>query len=395
MMRRVNTDIVLEVMRASGAMTGTDLIEATGLTRATVHGVCEDLVALGWVRRLENQRDHGGYVKGRPALRYELNDLAGYVLGVDMGALKVTVLLADLRGNKRARVTLPFGGGHPSGPDRVAIVIAAVRAVLAEEGIDPLRVLAAAVGAAGAVDEAGAIGTLPDFRELDDVDVRGPFLHEFGWRVLVENDANLAALAERWHGVARGVDRLIVLLAGERFGAGLVEAGKLIRGSTGAAGEMAFLRHVEGVGSTDGIARLARTWGSESLDESRDIAARSKGSPAGVTSEVVFDSAQDGDAAAIEVLNRISERVSRIVAVLATLLNPDLVVIGGAIAKPSEALLDRIRSRLPDLTPTPPRVSVSTLGEEIVALGAVRHALDHVEARSLDMRLESGGRAGA
>lgn len=375
MMRRVNLGIVLDVMRASGPTTGTELIEATGLTRSTVHGVCEELVAMGWVRRLENQRDHGGYVKGRPALRYELNDLAGYVLGIDMGALKVTALLADLRGNKRARVTMPFGDdGHVSPADRIRVVCDAVQAVLDDERVEPQRVLAVAIGAAGAVDEEGRIGTIPDFRELDDVDLRVPLLDRFGWSVLVENDANLAALGERWRGVAVGVDRLTVLLAGERFGAGLIEEGRVVRGATGAAGEMAFLRHVEGVGSTEGIGSLARSWGAEHMGRS-------------VSSEDLFEAARAGDPDAMAVLDRIAQRVARIIAVMSTLLNPELVVIGGAIAAPSTALLPAINALLPALTPTPPRIATSVLGEEIVAIGAVRFALDHVEAGALDMSL--------
>lgn len=375
MMRRVNLGLVLDVMRTTGPTTGTELIEATGLTRSTVHGVCEELVAMGWVTRLQNQRDHGGYVKGRPALRYALNDLAGYVLGLDLGALKVTALLADLRGNKRAGVTLPFGdGGHVSPADRIRVVCDAVQLVLDEEKIDAGRVLAAVVGAAGAVDADGRIGTIPDFRELDDVDLRGPLLDRFGWQILVENDANLAALGERWRGVAVGVDRLAVMLAGERFGAGLIDEGRVVRGVSGAAGEMAFLRHVVGVGSTEGIGALARSWGAEQLGLT-------------VTSEDVFQAAHDGDPDALAVLERIAERVARIIAVLATLLNPELVVIGGAIAAPSAALLPTIDAVLQGLTPTPPRIAVSSLGEEIVAIGAVRLALDHVEARALDITL--------
>ena len=77
-------------------------------------------------------------------------------------------------------------------------------------------------------------------------------------------------------------------------------------------------------------------------------------------------------------------RLARAVAVLATLLNPELVVIGGAVAAAGDALLEPLRRRLPGLTATPPRVTASGLGDHVVVAGAVRLALDHVASRLLD-----------
>ena len=114
-----------------------------------------------------------------------------------------------------------------------------------------------------------------------------------GATVLAENDANLAALGERWRGAARGVDDLAVLLAGERLGVGLIESGRLLHGSQGGAGEMAFLDRVEGVGNADGIALLARMWGAEAAAARSEtaIAELAGGVPGAVTAEMVFAAA--------------------------------------------------------------------------------------------------------
>ena len=98
------------------------------------------------------------------------------------------------------------------------------------------------------------------FWSLFDVGLRTALQELHGWTVLLENDANLAALGERWRGSGAGVDDLVVLLAGERLGAGVLESGRLLHGRGGAAGEMGYLDLVEGVGSSDGIASLARQW---------------------------------------------------------------------------------------------------------------------------------------
>ena len=81
------------------------------------------------------------------------------------------------------------------------------------------------------------------------------------------------------------------------------------------------------------------------------------------------------------------KRVARVIASIASLINPEQVVIGGAVAESASALLPAITELLPRFTATPPRVTVSPLGDAIVTVGAVRHALDYVEANALELVL--------
>ena len=206
-------------------------MQATGLSRATVIAICEDLIRMGWVQERENQRDFGGYVKGRPARRFELNVRAGYVLGIDIGAAKTAVVLADLRGETVARASRPFRGRDISAAERVDVVNAAALEVLEAAGTRPGKVLAA-WRRPGRTDRPGRKRRRrPGLLEMFDVGLRAALLERHGWPVLLENDANLAALGERWRGQARGVDDVAVLLASERFGAGLMESGRLLHGS--------------------------------------------------------------------------------------------------------------------------------------------------------------------
>lgn len=388
-LRRLNARTLLEVLRSSGALTATGLMEATGLSRATVIAICADLIRMGWVQELENQRDFGEYLKGRPARRFELNVRAGYVLGIDIGAAKTVVVLADLRGETVARASRPFRGRQISAAERVDLVDSAALEVLEAAGTTPGKVLAAGAGLAAPIDRDGNVVVAQAFWGMFDVGLRAALLERHGWPVLLENDANLAALGERWRGRARGVEDVAVLLSSERFGAGLVESGRLLHGSRGSAGEMAYLDMVHGVGSPEGIASLARQWAAEALAGNAETALRGLASgPAGaLTAEMVFAAADDGDAVAMGILGRLSERMARVIASLGTLFNPELVVIGGAVSASADALLEDISALLPRFTATPPRVAASNLGDEIVSLGAVRHALDYVEERALDIKL--------
>ncbi|MET1020726.1 MAG: ROK family transcriptional regulator [Arthrobacter sp.] len=383
LLRRVNARSVLGFIRTAEVATGTELMTRTGLTRASVIAVCEDLIRRGWIRELAagDEEQPPGPRKGRPARRFELNSRAGFVLGVDIGAATTTAAVADLRGTVLGRSSASFRAPDIPAEERVDVVDRACRRALAAAGTGPGKVLAVGAGIAAPVDRDGNVLVTQQFWSLFDVGLRVALKDLHGWTVLLENDANLAALGERWRGSGSGVDDLVVLLAGERLGAGVVESGRLLHGRGGAAGEMGYLHLVEGVGSTDGIASLARQWSAAG------------GGPAGggeATARRVFEDAAAGDPAALAILDRISDRMARVIASVASFLNPEQVVIGGAVAESAGALLPGITALLPRFTATPPRVTVSPLGDSIVTVGAVRHALDYVEANALELDLLRG-----
>jgi predicted NBD/HSP70 family sugar kinase len=387
LIRRVNQRTVLAVVAgAAGPVTGTSLMAATGLTRATVHAVCNDLIRLGWVHELAPKREVGTNL-GRPSRWFQFNERAGYVLGGDIGAHSTTLVLADLRGTTLASERVPTDIHQPLA-DQARQTQQAVRQVATTADVHVDDLLAVAMGFASRVDLSGNIASEDEYAQASYEARRRALAELTGLTVLVENDANLAALGERWRGAAQGVDNLAVLLAGERMGAGLIESGRLLHGGQGGAGEMAFLDWVEGVGNADGIALLARTWAADAIENHIETTlAEAHGTPPTVTAERVFDAATDGDPVAQGILGRLTTRLARIIAILGTAFNPDLVVIAGAVSTSAGALLAGINEQLPTLTATPPRAAVSTLGESIVSIGAVKHALDFVHDNALDIPL--------
>ena len=151
---------------------------------------------------------------------------------------------------------------------------------------------------------------------------------------------------------------------------------------------MVYLKLVEGVGDTHGIARIAREQGAAAVaDPSVGTALRELAGDRPVTAELVFAAAEAGDAVALGILQHVAARTARVVATLGILFNPELVVLGGAVAEAAQALLPDIEKHLAGFTSTPPRVAVSSLGEAIVSVGAVRHALNYVEQQALDLQL--------
>ncbi|MFI6833500.1 MULTISPECIES: ROK family protein [unclassified Kribbella] len=386
LLRRVNAGKLLGVLSNAGVMTGTGLIQATGLTRATVHAVCNDLISMGWVVELDPGRDDTAV--GRPSRRFEFNSRGGYVLGIDIGDAKTTVLLADLRGETVAKAGRSVSDVKTAG-ERTEIVHETIVEALASAGVCDTQVLAAGVGVAAPVDRDGNILVDDEFWRRFDAGLAKRLTELHGWPVRLENDANLAALGEQWRGEGRDVDDLAVLLAGERFGSGLMDSGRLLHGSRGGAGEMVYLKLVEGVGDTHGIARIARDRGTAAVaDPAIDTVLRTLGGDGPITAEQVFTAAGSGDEVALGILQHVAGRTARVVATLGILFNPELVVLGGAVAQAAAALLPDIERHLAGFTSTPPRVAVSSLGDAIVSVGAVRHALNYVEQHALDLNLK-------
>ncbi|SMH46523.1 Sugar kinase of the NBD/HSP70 family, may contain an N-terminal HTH domain [Rathayibacter oskolensis] len=388
--RRRNALEVLGCAWSGEPMTASDLIERTGLTRSTVIAVCDDLIELGWIEELANQRAAGDYIKGRPARRYALRREAGVVVGVDAGQHSVGVFVADLLGDPLARHVEPVDHEHVEDvpPERrLADIERILDRTLAQAGVADSEVLAITFGVPAPVD---ARGRSPE-GDNDFWTVMNPGLSDRfaarGWAAVIDNDANLAALAEGWRGAAVDSDDYLTLLSGERLGGGVVLGGRLLRGSRGLTGEMRYLDLVEGVGSAEGIAALARLWAREALAAPRRSASlldRTENPGA----EQVFAAAEAGDPLAAAIVDRLAERLTAVAATLANLLDVSLIVVGGALAASVEPLLAEVARRLVGRVHAPaPRILASTLGDQAVALGAVRSGLDRVRADPLALRL--------
>ena len=296
LLRRVNAQSVLGVIRTTDVATGTELMARTGLTRASVIAVCEDLIRRGWIRELDARGEEQPWDRARdvpPGASSSMRRPASS-LGIDIGAATTTAAVADLRGTVVGRSSESFRAADIPAAERIDVVDRACRQALAAAGTGPGTVLAVGAGIAAPVDRDGNVLGTQHFWSLFDVGLRAALKELHGWTVLLENDANLAALGERWRGSGAGVDDLVVLLAGERLGAGVLESGRLLHGRGGAAGEMGYLDLVEGVGSSDGIASLARQWSAAG------------GGPAGggeASARRVFEDAAAGDPAALAILD--------------------------------------------------------------------------------------------
>ena len=260
---------------------------------------------------------------------------------------------------------------------------------LAESGVDPALALVVTVGVPAPVD---GHGRSPDswFWQLMNPDL-GQIFSTDAPIVTVENDANLAAIAERWAVGGRGgdVDSYLAMLVGEGIGSGLMIDGRLVRGRRGGAGEMRFLDHVDGVRSADGLALLARRWATDAITsgELPQGSGLAELDPSRLTAGDVASVADAGDGAAVAILERLAERLARICIVIGDLLDVDRIIVGGSAITTLPTVIERASTLIAASDdPTAPELVASALGHDAVSSGAVEHALSLVRERALELR---------
>jgi predicted NBD/HSP70 family sugar kinase len=361
LLRRINAAVTLRALREGQAVTLTQLVGDTGLSRPTVEGVIEGLVESGLVAEVDQSQD-GGRQRGRPARWFRFRAEAGHSLGIEIGVHTIRVVLADLAGEQVGSHAREVTGTMDP-EERLGAVRGAVAELLRKAGVSRDSLWAVGVGTPGIIDRDGTVrlGTaMPGWTGLD---LGARLRRSFRCPVLIENDANLAAIAEHWQGAAVGMGDVVFVLAGLSPGAGSLINGRLHRGFGGAAGEIGAL-HL--LGQEASPERLLSTTGKplDPLDEA--AVAR------------VLTLAREGDEVAMVAMDRFLRRLVHDVAALVLAIDPQLVVIGGWAAGLDD-ILDPLREQLALYCLRAPGVALSSLGEDVVALGALRLALDHVE----------------
>lgn len=397
LMRHLNAARVLEHMWGSEPATASELMAATGLTRATVLAICRDLTAQGWLQRVEDSRRAGSYSKGRPALRYAFRAETRFVVGVDAAQDQVRVVIADLSGREVARANreMHLGGsavesGQEVGKYRRIQILAAVDHALESAGIEAEQVEDMVLGVPAPVDAQGRspVG-LNEFWGQMNPDLISLAAGR-GWSVAVENDANLAAIAEQQRlsedtDFSHGDRSFAVLLSGEGIGSGVVLRGELLRQSRGTAGELGILDLVRGVESTFGLSAWARWHAQEAI--------RGGEAPGSVLADLSLDeleaqsvlaAAEQGDELAGMIVERLGDRLARICTVLAGLLDLDKIILSGPLAPQLAQVVTSAETVLSNYLYAPwLQIATSELGADAVRLGAVQFSVDRVKRRAL------------
>ncbi|WP_051266659.1 ROK family protein [Nakamurella lactea] len=387
-LRRLNTVAVLTAVRSAGDAGAriAELATDTRLTRPTVAQAIDDLVAGRYV--LGIAAGSGRPTVGRPAMRYRLRPGLLPVLGLDIGPHRLSAAVSDLQGVRLAaadRAVRPPRNAASVSKQLTALIDRVLRAT----GLEQEQIASVVAGSPGVieVDEAD-VRMAPSVPGWAASGVFSALSRRFAGRAMVENDANLAAVAAAAEHPGR---TLVVIHWGERLGAGIVIDGALHRGAHRAAGEIGMIPvSAAGVRFDDeGRGPLEHLLGAAGIVA--NARATAEGFPdsslAGVdqlTAQDVFAAAERGDPAAVRVTARVARvMIQRLAPVILT-VDPDALVLSGGVARAGAFLVDQLRRELPRYTLVPPELQVRPDADRAVLDGALSMARSRAWDRLTD-----------
>jgi predicted NBD/HSP70 family sugar kinase len=403
LLRQLNDRAALELLIDGRALTRAQLSELTGVSKVTVAQMLARLEERGLVAAVGS--NSGG--RGPNAALYSVVPSSAYVaaLYVDLGMVSTAV--ADVTGRVIAEAREDTNGEG----DPVELVRSAVDRACHRAGISVSMLSAFVIGSPGVVDPATGdpllATNLPEWHEGVLAGLRGA-LHK---NVLIENDANLAAMAEHASGAAAGADDFVLLWIGVGVGLATVLGGRLHRGASGAAGEIGWLpvpgapvtadvRYPAGGGlqwlaGAHAIRVLAAEYGFGAAPGSAAPGSAAPGStgpgstgPASAGDAVraavaAADPAAPGDLAerAGRFLDELAHRVALGAVAVCTVIDPGLVVLGGEVGLAGgTALADRVAAEVARVCPVRPRVVPTEVASEPVLRGALLTAVNQARA---------------
>src|ERR1700733_310276 len=336
LLRELNDRAALDLLLRGGMLTRSQISEYTGVSRVTVAQMLARLEERGLVAIMGEQAGN----RGPNAALYSVVPSSAYVAGLYIEAGLVSAAVADVTGRRVADVSVDPNGAE----DPVEVVLGVVEQACARAGVEVGRLSALVIGSPGVVDprtgDPRLAVNLPTWHDGALDALRG------AWHkpVVIENDVNLAAMAERAAGAAAGADDFVLVWLGVGLGLATILGGQLHRGTAGAAGEIGYLP-VHGAPLHTDI-RHPASGGFQSLAGASAV--RALAAEHGLTAptaaaavQAALSSGPGGPGASF--LDELAHRVAVGVASVCAVLDPGLVVLGGDVGRAGGTVLaDRV-----------------------------------------------------
>lgn len=371
LLRSLNARAVLEVLARHGPLGRPELGTSTGLSKTAIAQTLAELERRGAVERAGLDANR----RGPAATLYRIVVRAALGACVDIGHRGIRVAVSGLDREPLGQAAADADHSSARGTASTVRRLLERACEQAEVHLDELEL--GVIGVPAAVDADGrlrlASGLAHDGRSLP-----AALADALPFPIVLENDTNLAAIAEHVHGAAIGHDNFVLLSVGASTGAGIIMNGELQRGNSGSAGEVVYLPgpddHVDADAGL-GTASVAADAAIEGISE-RSV-------------RQIFQDARNGDPAALAVIDRTAHRIARPVLALTLVLDPGLVVLGGSIGSNADLLAAPVLTHVHGLfRQAMPQIVGATAGPHPVLLGAI-----HLCGQRL--RDESFGRATA
>ncbi len=387
LIRDLNMSIVIGAIRRHGPIPRVDIARMTTLGRSTVSELTAILLKEGFIREIGSQeQEEKRRSLGRRPVLLEFNPRARFVAGVKLAPRMVSAAITDLEAEILDTTEVPLDEKASEKAVRQQ-VSRAIREVMSKSGTGIEKVVGIGVALPGIVDNRTGVSISPRFFLWQNLPLKHLLEEEFGIPVFIDNDANAAALGEKWRGRGREAENMVLVTVGVGIGGGIIINNQLYRGSVAGAGEVGHITiNEDGPECSCGNRGCLEALASDSAVEremrslvkagaSTAVVEVAGGDPERITRAMIVEAAKAGDATAIGVVRTAGQHIGVGLASIVNILNPEMIVVAGEAAQEAgDLLLDPIRETIArrSMGVLAQRVEVvtSALGDRIWVTGA-------------------------
>ncbi|WP_062051129.1 ROK family transcriptional regulator [Bacillus sp. JCM 19034] len=364
-----NQNLILQEILKNKQISRADLAKSLNISAPSISSNVEPLLRTG----ILHERGLGKSSSGRKPIMLQFNFKYGYILGIDLSKGRIVSALSDLSG-KPERITKGERTKNVVGYDLISMIEEHIHNVLIAEGVELSSILAIAIASPGILMNHRHIRLEPDQINWQDVDPSHVLQERLKVPVVLENDINLATLAE-YQSLKKyeQTDNMVFISIGRGLGSGLIIRGELYKGSFGGAGEVALmssslkdhsLQYYETILSLESLRKEilgARTNSSTSIQIEDDEKLL----------EYVLELLSIGDPAIHVCMDNISRHIGVLISNVSAIFNPQLVVIGGELMTLSNYLFPKIKNEVYRNYPFPIELKVSEEVEHVCLYGCL------------------------
>lgn len=305
-------------------------------------------------------------------------------VGIDVGGTGIKVGIVNEQFEIITEKSIPTCTDFPF-EEQIRRIASCVLSALSSAGLQESDIHSIGVGIPGIASRNGTVIKCTNMG-WHHVPFRDEFVKHINKPVFIDNDANVAALAESVAGISAGTSSSVFITIGTGIGSGIIIDGKIWNGFHGIGGELGHvIFDLDGVPCTCGnhgclerycSATAIIRMGKEALAAHPDslMAMLTDHNPDKINARIVFDAARENDPAALEVYNRYIDYLAQAVASIVNLLDPEIIVLGGGVSKAGSFLLDPLVTRFPKyviFSEQPmPDIRLAVLGPEAGIIGA-------------------------
>lgn len=370
-LNEINISVVLDRIRNRKNSSRSSLARELNLSSPSISRIVKKLIDSNYIY----EDGFGNSSGGKKPVILKFKSDRSYVIGIGVDIDYIELMLSDLSGNEK-EVTYEEFPKNKQPKEVIKVIVDYVKKIIRSSGVKDEKVKVISIGVPAMVEsKTGLLNVCPTIPVWEGINLSKILANEMKKVVLVDNVANMAILGESWKGISGNCNNVILIAIGTGIGAGILLNGRLYHGSNGSAGEIGYMY----------IDRKLKKQESEPFGQfeylASNTALRKKGVKVAFGGKVLqnfknFFNENDGKKEVIlELLDNLAFGISNLIAVL----NPELIIIRGALFHESEFCFNYLQKKVKELSPFNAKLTLSSLKYKDVVYGAVHLALNYLD----------------